>query len=104
MTERCEDLDLFFDRELEPEAEHAYREHLAGCSRCQEVLLGRMLEATVVSEDRDSRPSIDPIPTVGVDGAAPPPDRAPERTIGPPSGPPPPSDRPTRTTCCRTRS
>lgn len=92
MTERCEDLDLFFDRELEPEAEQAYREHLAGCSRCQEVLLGRMLEATVVSEDRNSRPSIDPIPILGVDGAAPPSDRAPE----PPAGSSPPSDRPTR--------
>lgn len=91
MTERCEDLDLFFDRELEPEAEQAYRDHLATCTRCQEVLLGRMLEAAVVSEDRDSRPSIDPIPTIGVDGATPPPDRAPE----PPAGCPP-TDRPTR--------
>jgi hypothetical protein len=100
VTERCEDLDLFFDRELEPEAEQAYREHLAGCSRCQEVLLGRMLEATVVGEDRDSRPSIDPIPTVGIDDAPPPPERAPEpesgSPAGSPAGPPAPPDRPTR--------
>ena len=76
MTERCEDLDLFFDRELEPAAEQAFRDHLATCTRCQEVLLGRMLEAAVVGEDRHSRPSLDPIPTLGVHGAAPSPERA----------------------------
>ncbi len=88
MTERCEDLDLFFDRELEPEAEQAYRDHLATCTRCQEVLLGRMLEAAVVGEDRDSRPSIDPIPTLGVDGAAPPPERLAEPPAESPTKPP----------------
>lgn len=99
MTERCEDLDLFFDRELEPEAEQAYRDHLATCTRCQEVLLGRMLEAAVVSEDRNSRPSIDPIPTLDVDGAAPSTERAPDPPAGPPEPParaPEPPDRPTR--------
>lgn len=94
MTERCEDLDLFFDRELEPEAELVYRDHLASCSRCQEVLLGRMLEAAVVGEDSDSRPSMDPVPTlslVGDDAVAPT-----ETTPVPSSGPPAPSDGPTR--------
>ena len=57
MTERSEDLDLFFDRELEPEAQQAFCDHLATCTPCQDVLLGRMLEAAVVGEDRDSRPS-----------------------------------------------
>jgi hypothetical protein len=71
VTERCEDLDLFFDRELEPEAEQAFRDHLATCTRCQDFLLGRRLEAAVVGDDRDSRPSLDPIPTMGVDGAPP---------------------------------
>jgi hypothetical protein len=88
VTERCEDLDLFFDRELEPEAEQAYRDHLATCTRCQEVLLGRMLEAAVVGEDRDSRPSIDPIPIMGADGAAPPPERPAEPPPAPPTQPP----------------
>ena len=92
MTERCEDLDLFFDRELEPAAEQAYRDHLATCTRCQEVLLGRMLEAAVVGEERASRPSIDPIPILGADGGPPPP----ERPAEPPAGSPEPPDRPTR--------
>jgi len=35
MTERCDDLDLFFDRELEPEARRRFRDHLAVCARCQ---------------------------------------------------------------------
>jgi hypothetical protein len=83
VTERCEDLDLFFDRELEPEAEQAFRDHLATCTRCQDVLLGRMLEAAVVGEDRNSRPSFDPIPLVdGGDGTA-----APERPEAPPRSP-----------------
>jgi len=49
MTERCEDLDQFFDRELGAEAAQEFRDHLATCTRCQEVLLGRMLEAEVVA-------------------------------------------------------
>ncbi|HEX3475532.1 MAG TPA: CHAT domain-containing protein [Kofleriaceae bacterium] len=95
MTERCEDLDLFFDRELEPDAEQAFRDHLATCTRCQDVLLGRMLEAAVVGEDRDSRPSIDPIPIAGMDGrdgTAPPS----ERPAEPPAEPPESPDHPTR--------
>lgn len=88
MTERCEDLDLFFDRELEPEAEDAFRDHLATCTRCQEVLLGRMLEAAVVSEDRNSRPSIDPIPIMGGDGAGPAPERPAEPPATSPTKPP----------------
>jgi hypothetical protein len=94
VTERCEDLDLFFDRELEPGAEQAFRDHLATCSRCQDVLLGRMLEAAVVGEDRDSRPSFDPLPIMdgGAGADVPPPDRAP----APPADSPAPPDRPTR--------
>jgi cellulose synthase operon protein C len=91
VTERCDDLDLFFDRELEPEVEQAYRDHLATCTRCQEVLLGRMLEAAVVSEDRNSRPSIDPIPTLSVDGPPPP-----EPASQPPTGSLEPPDGTTR--------
>jgi len=62
MMERCDDLDRFFDRELELEADQAFRDHLAGCNRCQDVLLGRMLEIAVVAEARTSRPSYDPLP------------------------------------------
>jgi hypothetical protein len=95
VTERCEDLDLFFDRELLPQAEQAYRDHLAGCARCQEVLLGRMLEATVVGEDRNSRPSFDPIPTLGPGDAQAAPEPAPEPPQGP-AEPPAPPRHPTR--------
>lgn len=52
MTERCDDLDLFFDRELETEAAQAFRDHLASCGRCQRVLQGRMLEAAVVTREQ----------------------------------------------------
>ncbi|HEY0193721.1 MAG TPA: zf-HC2 domain-containing protein, partial [Kofleriaceae bacterium] len=45
MTDRCNDLDLFFDRELEAAAADAFRDHLAGCASCQDGLEGRMLEA-----------------------------------------------------------
>lgn len=46
----CTDLELFFDRELETEAqEAAFRDHLASCERCQEKLHGLMQEATAVT-------------------------------------------------------
>ena len=44
MTERCADLDEFFDGELADDQAEAFREHLAGCPRCQAVLHGRMQE------------------------------------------------------------
>jgi hypothetical protein len=41
----CSDLELFFDRELDDVQAAAFRDHLAGCSRCQEKIRGLMLEA-----------------------------------------------------------
>ena len=70
MTERCDDLDLFFDRELETEAAQAFRDHLATCTRCQTVLQGRMLEAAVVTgEDVGQQPVI-PEPGQGIEPTA----------------------------------
>jgi hypothetical protein len=58
MSERCDDLDQFFDRELGTEAAHAFRDHLATCARCQRALHGRMLEAAVVASDHAGQPSV----------------------------------------------
>ena len=62
MTERCDDLDLFFDRELETEAAEAFRDHLATCTRCKQVLQGRMLEAAVVAKEHVGQVPILPEP------------------------------------------
>ncbi|HEX3764310.1 MAG TPA: zf-HC2 domain-containing protein [Kofleriaceae bacterium] len=48
MTERCADLDEFFDGELEADQADAFRDHLADCERCQRVLHGRMQESVAV--------------------------------------------------------
>jgi hypothetical protein len=48
MTERCADLDEFFDGELAADQADAFRDHLADCERCQRVLDGRMQESIVV--------------------------------------------------------
>lgn len=45
MTERCADLDEFFDGELTADQADAFRDHLATCERCQRVLHGRMQES-----------------------------------------------------------
>lgn len=50
----CADLDPFFDGELSEEAAAVFREHLAGCSRCQVVLRGRMQEEAVIGEQPES--------------------------------------------------
>ena len=63
MTERCEDLDLFFDRELGAEAAQVFRDHLAACARCQDVLLGRMALASRPGRPfSERRGSISPSP------------------------------------------
>lgn len=41
----CQDVELFFDRELPEESAEAFRDHLAGCRRCQMKLGGLMQEA-----------------------------------------------------------
>jgi hypothetical protein len=48
MTERCADLDEFFDGELAAEQADAFREHLVTCERCQRILDGRMQESVTV--------------------------------------------------------
>jgi hypothetical protein len=48
MTERCADLDEFFDGELAVDQASAFRDHLASCDRCQRVLHGRMQESVAV--------------------------------------------------------
>lgn len=50
MTSSCADLDPFFDGELPKEAVAEFREHLAGCARCQAALRGRMQEKAVIGE------------------------------------------------------
>jgi hypothetical protein len=44
MTERCADLDEFFDGELAADQADAFRAHLPTCERCQDMLHGRMQE------------------------------------------------------------
>jgi putative zinc finger protein len=46
----CADLDPFFDSELSKEAAAEFREHLAGCSRCEVALRGRMEEEVVLEK------------------------------------------------------
>ncbi len=70
MTERCDDLDLFFDRELETEAAQAFRDHLATCARCQTVLQGRMLEAAVVAGEDVGQQPVVPEPGHGIEATA----------------------------------
>ena len=43
----CETLDEFFDGEVPEEVAVAFRQHLADCHRCSQVLLGRMQEANI---------------------------------------------------------
>ena len=69
MTERCEDLDPFFDRELGEEAAQAFRDHLASCARCEKVLLGRMLEAAVVAGGDVKQPSAGQLPAPAIETA-----------------------------------
>lgn len=45
----CTRLDEFHDRELTDAASASFRDHLAGCERCQDVLHGRMQEQIAVS-------------------------------------------------------
>ena len=45
----CETLDEFFDGEVAEDAADAFRQHLASCSRCSRVLLGRMQEAAITN-------------------------------------------------------
>lgn len=47
MTERCTDLDEFFDGELPAALAEAFRDHLPTCERCQRVLEGRMQESVI---------------------------------------------------------
>lgn len=47
MTERCADLDEFFDGELVADHADAFRHHLPTCERCQRVMHGRMQEYVV---------------------------------------------------------
>jgi hypothetical protein len=44
MMDRCADLDEFFDGELAADQADRFRDHLADCERCQEILHGRMQE------------------------------------------------------------
>jgi anti-sigma factor RsiW len=50
VTSPCEQLDVFFDGELSPEAAGEFRDHLASCKRCQDALHGHMQEALVVDD------------------------------------------------------
>lgn len=47
MTERCADLDEFFDGELAADQAARFCDHLATCERCQDVLHGRMQERVI---------------------------------------------------------
>lgn len=48
----CETLDEFFDGEVPEDVAEAFRQHLAGCPRCSQVLLGRMQEAAITNPPR----------------------------------------------------
>jgi len=61
MTERCADLDEFFDGELAADRAGAFRIHLPSCERCQAVLLGRMQE-TMAVRGPVRRPGLVPVP------------------------------------------
>jgi len=51
----CADLDSFFDGELAAEQAARFRDHLAGCERCERVLRGRMQEAVLADAAPDVR-------------------------------------------------
>lgn len=51
----CETLDEFFDGEVPEEVAAAFRQHLADCPRCSQVLLGRMQEAAITRSTRTER-------------------------------------------------
>jgi anti-sigma factor RsiW len=52
VTPRCDDLDAFVDGELPAERAAEFRDHLASCSRCQDALRGRMLEAAIAAGEK----------------------------------------------------
>lgn len=54
----CDDLDEFFDRELDGARAQAFRDHLPGCERCTRVLEGRMHEMTVIHASGDDDEAI----------------------------------------------
>jgi hypothetical protein len=56
VIDRCADIDLFFDHELDADQAAAFRDHLPGCARCQSVLDGRMQEFMAVQP-----PAIEPV-------------------------------------------
>jgi len=76
MNDRCNDLDLFFDRELEPEAAQAFRIHLATCARCQEALEGLVMEAALIVGERAIHRTYPPRPP------SPPPPNGPSVQVG----------------------
>jgi hypothetical protein len=71
VTQRCAELDVFFDGELVEGQAAAFRDHLATCERCQRALRGRMQERGVAAEakhERVEQPSViavDPARTLG---------------------------------------
>jgi len=64
MTDRCADLDEFFDGELAADQADAFRDHLATCERCERVLEGRMQESIAVRMPaaRLEQPAVAPAP------------------------------------------
>ncbi|HEX3477128.1 MAG TPA: zf-HC2 domain-containing protein [Kofleriaceae bacterium] len=75
MTERCADLDEFFDGELAADQAERFRDHLVTCERCQDVLHGRMQESMTVRV-----PAVGLASATAVAGPAPP-----ARTAVPPA-------------------
>ncbi len=50
----CSRLDEFHDGELPPDQADVFRDHLAACQRCQQVLLGRMQESVAAATTRSA--------------------------------------------------
>jgi hypothetical protein len=64
MTERCTDLDAFFDGELAADQADRFRHHLPTCERCQRVLDGRMQESIAVRAPARASRARDPAPAL----------------------------------------
>jgi hypothetical protein len=67
MMERCADLDEFFDGELATDQADRFRDHLATCERCQDVLHGRMQES-VAAQVPAARPEPAAVPAAAAPG------------------------------------
>lgn len=59
ITVGCKVLDEFFDGEAPEDVAEAFRQHLADCARCSQMLLGRMHEEIAAGQMQEEIAVVD---------------------------------------------